>query len=256
MAETLPALRRAAEEAARLDIRDIRFVATMAARIAINRDEFLQRAQAQGTPVEVLSGEDEARLGFLAVAEDPVFRGEPVISIVDPGGQSTELVSARRSGDHWDLCVKRSYPIGTLRLLSEALHEECPDRRARLTATQWLDETIGLAYRPGSAGTVVVLGASGTNLVSVRDRLIEWDPERVHGAALDYEEVSRAVGWLSELTLAERAAVPGLEPGREGTIHAGALILERFLYALRSDRCRVSVKGWRHAYMAEDGFWG
>jgi exopolyphosphatase / guanosine-5'-triphosphate,3'-diphosphate pyrophosphatase len=50
---------------------------------------------------------------------------------------------------------------------------------------------------------------------------------------------------------AERAAIPGMERGRERTIHLGALILERFMHALRTDECRVSVRGWRHALLDE-----
>jgi exopolyphosphatase / guanosine-5'-triphosphate,3'-diphosphate pyrophosphatase len=53
------------------------------------------------------------------------------------------------------------------------------------------------------------------------------------------------------MTDAERSQVAGIEPGREKTIHIGALILERFLYALRQERAVVSVRGWRHAMLAE-----
>ena len=95
----------------------------------------------------------------------------------------------------------------------------------------------------------MVLGATGTNLVSIREKLKAWEPDKVHGAVLDYEEISRAVGWLMPMTDAQRRDVPGMEPGREKTIHIGALILERFLFALRASSCGVSVRGWRHALL-------
>ena len=113
----------------------------------------------------------------------------------------------------------------------------------------YVDDLIGLCYRPGQAGAAVVLGASGTNLVCVRDQVLQWDPGRVHGVVLGYEDVSKMFGWMAELTDSERAAIPGLEIGREKTIHLGALILERFLFALRAEECRVSVRGWRHALL-------
>jgi exopolyphosphatase/guanosine-5'-triphosphate,3'-diphosphate pyrophosphatase len=71
----------------------------------------------------------------------------------------------------------------------------------------------------------------------------------VHGAYLDYEEVSKAVGWMSRMTDAERAAIVGMERGREKTLHLGALILERALHAFRALGTRVSVRGWRHALL-------
>jgi exopolyphosphatase / guanosine-5'-triphosphate,3'-diphosphate pyrophosphatase len=109
-----------------------------------------------------------------------------------------------------------------------------------------------LAYRPGQAGTVVALGATPTNLVSIRDGLSRWEPDLVHGQWLDYEEVSKAVAMLCALDDAGRAAVVGIEPGRERTLHAGALILERFLQALHVLVCRVTVRGWRHALLERD----
>ncbi len=227
--------------------------ATMAARIASNTPDFLHRAKAQGTPVFVLSGELEAQLGFLAVAEDPLFAGQGRVSIVDPGGHSTEIVTAERGASGWEVLLRRSYPVGTLGLRSDTLSGESPDFRALLRAVREIDDLIGLCYLPNQAGEVVVLGASGTNLVTIRDKLLRWDAAKVHGAWLDYEEVSKAAGWLSTMTDAERARVPGLEPGREGTIHIGALILERFLFALRVLGCRVSVRGWRHALIEHEG---
>jgi exopolyphosphatase/guanosine-5'-triphosphate,3'-diphosphate pyrophosphatase len=69
---------------------------TMALRLARNTPEFQNRAAAQGTPVTVLFGDDEAQLGFEAVAYDPEFREWDRVSIIDPGGQSTELTTAHR----------------------------------------------------------------------------------------------------------------------------------------------------------------
>lgn len=249
MKATLEALAEFFAKAHELEATEVISAATMAARIATNTDAFLARAAAQGTPTIVLSGEDEAELGFLAVAEDPLFADHPRISIVDPGGQSTELVTADRTKSGWKVHFRRSYPIGTLGLRSTHLPNERLGPREILQAIAYIDDIIGLAYRPDEAGLAIVLGATGTNLITIRERMTEWQPEKVHGAWLDYEEVSKAFGWLGSMSDAERAAVEGMEKGREKTIHLGALILERFLFALRSHGCRVSVRGWRHALL-------
>jgi len=249
MSATLGALREFFAKAHELGAAEVISAATMAARIATNTDAFLARAEAQGTPTVVLSGDDEAALGFLAVAEDPIFADNPRISIIDPGGQSTELVTADRVGSGWNVHFRRSYPIGTLGLRSTHLTQERLEPREILRAISYIDDLIGLAYRPDEAGVAIVLGATGTNLVTIRDKMTEWQPEKVHGAWLDYEEVSKALGWLGSMSDAERAKVAGMEKGREKTIHLGALILERFLFALRCHGCRVSVRGWRHALL-------
>ncbi|MCC7433151.1 MAG: hypothetical protein IT363_00590 [Methanoregulaceae archaeon] len=250
MAATLAALRDAYALASEVGVDSIRAGITMAGRIANNTPDFLARAEAQRTPCFVLSGNQEAELGLKSVTEDPEFAAQPRITIIDVGGQSTELVTADRGVV--DLPFRKSFAIGTLALRTAFNDKETLDGLDLLRASQMIDEVIGIEYLPHQCGTVVALGASATNLVTIRERMTEWNPSRVHGAYLDYEEISKAVGWLGRMTDDERAAVVGLEPGRERTVHWGALLLERFLYATHGLGVRVSVRGWRHALLATE----
>lgn len=236
ISDTLAAIKAAFNEATHHDAQ-VRAYGTMALRLAENANEFLTRADAQGTPVAVISGEAEAELGFESVAADPLFNGRNP-TVVDVGGHSTEVSSA--SG-------RASYPVGTLGLRSAHLRDEAPQPGAILTASAALDEAFA-ALEPAK-GAVVGLGASVTNLVTIRGAMTKWDPDAVHGAFLDYEEVSRFVGYSMRLTDTERAAIVGIEPGRERTIHIGALILERALLALAAEGIYASVRGWRHAML-------
>jgi exopolyphosphatase/guanosine-5'-triphosphate,3'-diphosphate pyrophosphatase len=222
--------------------------ATMAARIARNTDDFQARCSAQKTPVSVLSGEDEARLGFDAVAHDPLFAKSNRLAIIDPGGNSTELVIAQNADEGWHKKFLRSFPIGTLGLKSDVIPAMSPGPDQILAATQRIDDAVTGVPSDDSA-TAVVLGATGTNLVSIREKLASWQPEKVHGSYLLFEEISRAVGWMMPMTDTDRRAIVGMEPGREKTIHIGALILERFLHALCEEGCFVSVRGWRYALL-------
>ncbi|MCW5941667.1 MAG: hypothetical protein KIS66_05515 [Fimbriimonadaceae bacterium] len=249
MTHTLAAIAEFWEAARELGATNIRAFATMAARIATNTPVFLGRAAAQGTPVEVMSGDDEAHYGFSAVANDATFAASTRIAIVDVGGQSTELLLAERESDTWNVRHQRSYPIGTLGLRSGVLRDESPDFAARLNAVVQIDEAIDLSETLPPPVETVALGATGTNLVTIADRATAWEPKRVHGRYLDYTDIGRMAGWLLDMTDAERAALVGIEPGRERSIHIGALILERFLFALKVPGCRVSVRGWRHAVL-------
>lgn len=224
--------------------------ATMAARIARNTPEFLEKAAQQGTPVEVLSGEDEAAYGLECVTSDPAMAGAKTLTIIDPGGQSTEIATACRVNGGWQTRFRRSFPIGTLALRSGVLANPSPGPSELLPASAEIDECVNLEYLPGEAGQAVVLGATGTNLISIREAYRQWQPDKVHAATLTYPEVSRFVASLCELDDAGRAAVIGMEPGREKTIHIGALILERFMYILHVVDVKVSVRGWRHALLA------
>ncbi len=70
----------------------IRVVATATLRLAVNADEFLAKARdILGCPVQVISGEEEARLIYQGVAH--TTGGEDQRLVVDIGGASTELVT-------------------------------------------------------------------------------------------------------------------------------------------------------------------
>ena len=248
---TLAAVRRAFETAAEHGAPCVA-AGTMALRIAENAGAFQQVAERQGTPVETISGDEEAQLGLAAVMDDPAFADHVRVSVVDPGGHSTELTTAERAGPGYEVLFRRSFPVGALGLLEGPMADESPGLGARLSAVELIDDSIGLQYLPAQAGTAVALGATPTNLVAMRERLEDWDAERVHGQYLDFEEVSKAVGSLCDMTELERAALVGLESGRERTIHIGALILERFLQSLHVLGCAVSTRGWRHALLERD----
>ena len=247
---TLDVLQRFFDEARSHGATEILAGGTMALRIASDSQTFLERAEAQQTPVFIVSGPQEAELGFLSVCEDPLFAQESRLSIVDPGGHSTELVTADRTASGWEVKFRKSYPLGALGLRETSMPAESPGFSERLFTVDAIDTTIALEYLPHQCGRVVALGATGTNLVSIRDRLVSWQPDKVHGAVLDFEEVCRAVGWMCDMDDAGRAAIVGLEQGREKTIHIGALILERFLHCLHALECTVSVRGWRHALIS------
>jgi exopolyphosphatase/guanosine-5'-triphosphate,3'-diphosphate pyrophosphatase len=249
MTRTLDAVKKFADKAHELNASPTTIAATMAARIATNTSDLITRAEQQGTAMTVLTGEQEAMLGFESVVSDPIFSHENRITILDPGGQSTEIVLADRTASGWNILFKKSYPVGTLGLKTLFFPNEQASGIEILRASSAIDATVGAGIQPQKCGTVVTLGAAGTNLVSIRDYLATWQPQRVHGARLSYEEISTAVGQLMPLTDKQRAEIVGMEPGREKTIHVGALMVERFHFALRAESCLVSVRGWRHALL-------
>ncbi|MDX2065998.1 MAG: hypothetical protein SFX74_09675 [Fimbriimonadaceae bacterium] len=243
--ETLGALAVGFDTARAHGATEIFAAGTAALRIARNADDFRARAEAQGTPVAVLSGDREAELAFLAVAEDPRFSDAEQLAVIDPGGQSTELVIAERDGDGWRETFRHSFHIGTLQMRAAVLTSDTPHPSEILPASSWIDDTIGTHIAPANVTRVVTLGAPATDLVTLREGWPDWRPDEVHGAWLDYEEVGKAVGWLMRLSVAERSALPGIQPARGTTIHLAALILERFLNALNAHGTFVSIRGWR-----------
>lgn len=85
-------LRLFAERLQDIPPQQIRVVATATLRLAVNAGEFITTAQAiLGCPVQVISGEEEARLIYQGVAH--TTGGDERRLVVDIGGASTELVT-------------------------------------------------------------------------------------------------------------------------------------------------------------------
>jgi len=125
----------------RFDVDGIRVVATAAVRDASNQQEFLQRAsQAAGSPVEIISGEEEARLIYLGVHSRWPHPKQRVL-IVDIGGGSAEiiLVENGRLKDAW------SRPLGAVRLTGVFLRNEPPTELELRQMHEFIDEKLGLA---------------------------------------------------------------------------------------------------------------
>src|SRR5258705_9433577 len=95
MRRTAAAVAEFARDAGGLGATRVRIVATSAVREAGNRAEFVARLEAEsGESVEVVSGEDEARLTLQGVTSGLPGLGDSFV-LFDIGGGSTEFVLAR-----------------------------------------------------------------------------------------------------------------------------------------------------------------
>lgn len=140
----------------------LRAVATQTLREAVNRDEFLQRANSVlGHPIEVISGREEARLIFAGVS--CLQPSDQPRLVIDIGGRSTELIlgQGRSPGP------AESFPVGCVslsmahfpdgRLTADAF------RHAQVAAGAQFDESLATFDRRhwrealGSSGTVGAL---------------------------------------------------------------------------------------------------
>jgi exopolyphosphatase / guanosine-5'-triphosphate,3'-diphosphate pyrophosphatase len=248
-AEVVAAFARQAED---LGVLDVRIVATSAVREAANAGEFLDQVRrSSGRQVRVISGEEEARLTLLGVREGlPSLGGD--FLLFDIGGGSTEFVLARAG----EVAAAVSVRLGVVELAERFMDEEGPvgaksseamigEAARRLAAG--LTEPILQHDAPtlvGSAGTVTTLAALDLGLEA-------YDAGRVHGHRLTRAAVQRLRGRLEALSLAERAALPCLEPGRADLIIPGSTICLEILDRLGFDALVVSDRGLREGILYE-----
>jgi exopolyphosphatase/guanosine-5'-triphosphate,3'-diphosphate pyrophosphatase len=248
MGATLDVLTAFAQEARSLGAEAIAVSATSAARDAQNGAEFLEAAKARaGVTVEIISGEQEAQLSFASAHMDFGSEAAGPLLVIDIGGGSTEFIYGNSAGR---VDFRHSYDVGSVRLTERFIRTDpiSPEERERVTSH--LRQTFSSLPPPPPAAELVGVAGTVTTLYSLHHRIDPYDATRVHGGTLTSAQLEQLVFRLCELPLAERRALPGLQPKRADVIPAGALILREALRALGLDQCRVSDRGLRWGLMA------
>jgi exopolyphosphatase/guanosine-5'-triphosphate,3'-diphosphate pyrophosphatase len=80
-------------------------------------------------------------------------------------------------------------------------------------------------------------------------RLDRFEHAQVHNYPLTMTDIVQLERELLSRTEEERRGMPGLEPGREEVIVAGAIILRAVMNTLGKDECRVSNFGLREGLL-------
>ena len=246
---TVDAIAVMADEASRHGAEAIAAVGTAGLRIAPNAADLLDAVEARsGIRIEVIPGEDEARLAYLAAKAGlgPRFAAGAVV-VFDTGGGSSQFTFGR--GGQVD--ERFSVNVGAVRLTErfglDGVVSDDVLAEALAAIGEGLDALDGRA-RPDA---VVGMGGAVTNLAAVRHGLATYDPEVVQGTVLDVDEIDRQIGRYRERTAEERRGIVGLQPNRAEVILAGACIVRTVLAKLGRDALTVSDRGLRHGVVLE-----
>ncbi|MDQ6830522.1 MAG: Ppx/GppA family phosphatase [Gemmatimonadota bacterium] len=227
----------------------IEAVATSAVRDASNAATFLQRLRIEtGLRVRVLTGEEEARLGFRsALAHFDLGVGRA--AVVDIGGGSLEL--ALSANGLVDRLV--SLPFGALRLTERFLGPDVRRKHIRALRKLVRDELrTRLPARDWRGAQLIGSGGTFTNLAAMmlaRQGMLA--AQTVHGTRLTRGEVEHVLDALQDSTLAERQAMPGLNPARADIIVAGVAVVAEVMARLDAHDLVVSGYGIREGLLLD-----
>ena len=238
----LKAVRKACEQAGKQGCDEVLTLVTSAIREAHNGTEVLERVrQRTGVQLQVTSGEDEARLTFLAVRRWFGWSAGRLL-VLDIGGGSLELAS----GLDEDPDVALSLPLGAGRMTRRFLPEAASGGRPDLAALRRLQEHAADLLAPAAKK----LRAVGPPDLVVATSKTFRTLARLTGAApysaglrvpreLTADGLGQLLGFVSRIESSALAELQGVSPDRAHQVPAGAVVAQAAMRALEVPFVRI-----------------
>lgn len=215
-----------------------RAYATSAIRDAMNGREFAKRVEAVcGFPVEVLSGEKEARYAFLGAAG-----GDESAVMLDIGGASMQVVTKDLGLSFRAGCV-RCGDIARERTRANDCDERWEEQRAAVR--KYMDGAVKIPDI--SAKKLIGVGGTITTLAAIRAGLTRFDAAAVERTALSREDVGLLITRL--VGMREKRREHPMLAARHDVILYGAYILEYAMEKLRAETVRPCCRDGMEGYL-------
>jgi exopolyphosphatase/guanosine-5'-triphosphate,3'-diphosphate pyrophosphatase len=235
------------------DVEKLRSVATSAMRELTNSDLLIDRiARTTGIDIEIISGEEEARLIHLAVAQSVSLKEKHAL-LIDIGGGSVEVTLSQNG----NILSTESYNMGTVRLLSKLSDENNTGlpfhklvREYAEAARRRIDREIGnkkIDICVGTGGNIEEMG-------KLRQKLFERDNDR----AITLEELDKLVETLSKMKVEERIRKFKLKSDRADVILPASIVLQMIAHEAKIKEVLIPNVGlkdgvlWDMAYHLQE----
>lgn len=226
-------------------VNTVRAVATSALREAKNQDEFLSEVERKtGFSLDVISGEDEARLIAEGIRANVDLTGASVL-LIDIGGGSTEVSVVQND----EILHPHSFPLGAARGQQLFLKTIPPDEGptgGEATLRDYIQdllvefpETPQLEFAIGSSGSIRAIGRINHALNGrARDSLVRADLQNL-------------INEFSKKTREELMEIPALEPKRVDLILSSTIILDQIMEKFAVDHLEITPYALKDGLLSE-----
>jgi len=209
-------------------VEDLLAFATSALREARNGDDVIARVRRKtGADLQALSGDEEARLTFLAVRRWYGWSAGRLL-VLDIGGGSLEIAS----GLDEDPDTATSVPLGAGRLTRDWFTSDPPGtdevRALRKHIRAQMGREIGNIVRYGYPDVAVATSKTFRSLARITGAAPSAEGPQVR-RTLSRDDLVEKLPDLASMTTAERAKLPGVSASRARQMLAGALVADAAL---------------------------
>ena len=247
MERTVSAICAMVEEARKTDVAKIAAVGTMGMRTAHNSQQFIDAVgQRCGVKIEVISGDEEGRLAYIAV-KSGLGLAEGSLAIFDTGGGSSQFTFG-----HGAVVQERfSVNVGAVRYTEKYGLPGVVSSDQLQSALSAIAADLARLDGRASPDALVGMGGAITNIAAVKHSLAKYDPNVIQGSVIDRAEVVRQIELYRSKSLDDRRTIIGLQPKRADVILAGVCIVKTVMDKLQKDTLSVSDRGLRHGLLID-----
>ena len=208
-----------------LGVNEVMGFATSAIRDAPNGDDvILEVKRRSGVNLQLLSGEDEARLTFLAVRRWFGWSAGRLL-VLDIGGGSLELAAGL--DEEPDEAV--SLPLGAGRLTRDMLRGDPPDAKELKALRKYvraqIADIVGPITRLGEPELAVATSKTFRQIARITGAAPSAEGPFVR-RVIDRDDLGDWLPRLAAMSTSKRAELPGVSAGRAAQLVAGALVTE------------------------------
>ncbi|WP_413576456.1 Ppx/GppA family phosphatase [Bdellovibrio sp. HCB290] len=221
-------------------------MATSAARDASNGQELFDIGKELGIPIEVIPGEDEARISYQG-ATGGVIDPTKTNLVVDVGGGSTEFIVGRGE----KILFGQSLNMGGVRLTERFVTQQPVPQDEQKNLNDYIYSELKKILPNLSRNPVdQILAVAGTPTSIVAIEVGGFDEQKVDKYFLSKERLQYWVDTFAQTSVEEKKSKFQLG-GRADIIYAGASILLNTVNALGMPGMVVSTKGVRYGVALE-----
>src|SRR3954466_11950731 len=226
-------------------ISQVEAVATSAIRDAVNGGDLVGAIRERtGLQPRVISGREEARYGWLAIANSTTIEDGFGLDIGGGSIQAMRLAGRR-------LVDAESLPLGSVRVSEEFLPDEKASAKEMKALRKRVESELAeLGWWQGG-GRLVGIGGTIRNLAAAAMRDAELPLMDAQGFHLDRDELEELIELLADRPASKRGDVRGIKPDRGDVILGGALVLAAALDCGGFDDIEVTEAGLREGVFFE-----
>jgi exopolyphosphatase / guanosine-5'-triphosphate,3'-diphosphate pyrophosphatase len=222
------------------DLGKLTVIATSAVREAANSKVFLEQLQGFNLEFRVLSGEEEAQYGALAVANSFQVSSAWVMDLGGGSAQISRLENRLFMGG-------QAFGLGYVRLTEQFLHGQ----RTSETEVKNLEKFVLKQLEPTFArmrkdpAPLIAMGGTIRNLARAVQKLEDYPLDALHGYELKRDALENLIDRLLHLPAFERSSIAGIHADRADAILAGALVYRMVMRETDHKAVIISGQGVR-----------